>query len=355
MKKRILILLMTISLINLVHAEININYPNNVNYGEEFSVELELTNFSLDIYDVKIDVLGNSTRISKILNYDVWKSTNYYVNDIINNSQTNTGTFKLNITGKYNGIADIEIKLRDSKDKIYSFFNYSINVLYIEDEDNSEDNENDNSNDEENDEDEEEDIKLKISWDEEDIINGKEFEIELEAENLDKDYDIKVWIADEENNVLSDRYDEENKEWKSGRYYLNDFFDSGDETKKVKLRIRKEYLDFNGDAEIFLKLRDSEEISEDIEILEKEDNLNEGINNNSNIQSYSYNLKEDNDNVITGNVIMLGNNYDTESQDIKSEKNVIYESKNELIKKYSIFGFALLCVLLSVLVITRKL
>ena len=43
------------------------------------------------------------------------------------------------------------------------------------------------------------------------------------------------------------------------------------------------------------------------------------------------------------------------TEDIKTNKVIIYESKNEKIKKYSIFGFALLCVGLSVLIIFKKL
>ena len=44
-----------------------------------------------------------------------------------------------------------------------------------------------------------------------------------------------------------------------------------------------------------------------------------------------------------------------ESEDIKTHGNMVYQSKTEGIKKYAVFGFALLCVGLSVLLIFKKL
>ncbi len=75
-------------LLNFASAEnISLSYPEEVGLGEEFEVTLRLIDFSDDIYDVKIDLLSNGKRVAKILNYDEWKSTYYYVNDIINNSE----------------------------------------------------------------------------------------------------------------------------------------------------------------------------------------------------------------------------------------------------------------------------
>ena len=47
--------------------------------------------------------------------------------------------------------------------------------------------------------------------------------------------------------------------------------------------------------------------------------------------------------------------YSEEAEDIKSRNNIVYESKTEIIKKYSVYSFTLLCVIICVLIIWRKL
>jgi hypothetical protein len=47
--------------------------------------------------------------------------------------------------------------------------------------------------------------------------------------------------------------------------------------------------------------------------------------------------------------------YNPQSEDIKTQNNIIYQSKNELIKQYSVYGFAILCAILCVLLAFNKL
>ncbi len=67
---------------------IELDYPSEVNCNEEFSIELEAYNFEDGVYDVKIDILSESdeTRIGKVWdpNEEKWRSTNYYINFILN-------------------------------------------------------------------------------------------------------------------------------------------------------------------------------------------------------------------------------------------------------------------------------
>ncbi len=109
-------------LLNFASAEnISLSYPEEVGLGEEFEVTLRLIDFSDDIYDVKIDLLSNGKRVAKILNYDEWKSTYYYVNDIINNSEEKD--FLLKIEKEFEE-ATIDVKIK-SKDTI-TFTGYTI-------------------------------------------------------------------------------------------------------------------------------------------------------------------------------------------------------------------------------------
>jgi hypothetical protein len=61
--------------------------------------------------------------------------------------------------------------------------------------------------------------------------------------------------------------------------------------------------------------------------------------------------------IATNNPIQLSTSktYNTQSEDIKTQNNILYQSKNELIKKYSVFGFAILCAVLCILLALKKL
>lgn len=111
---------------------IEINYPNQVTVEQEFIFKIKLIDFEVGIYDVKIDILSEGNRISKILNEGSWKSTNYYVENSIN---SNTETeFSMKITEEFEN-ADITIKIRDLSGNVETFQGYEIfklNQIYNE-------------------------------------------------------------------------------------------------------------------------------------------------------------------------------------------------------------------------------
>jgi hypothetical protein len=199
-------------------------------------------------------------------------------------------------------------------------------------------------------------ISLNINWDDDEIINGDEFKIEVDAKNLkNKKYNVKVWIKDEDGNIISDRYGEDSsgkKVWISGTYLIYNLFEGpGDETEVIKLRIRKNYKDFSGDAKIYFKIEGVDEDYESIEILKKEDKKQEIEKNNSEetkttIKSNSF---------ISEEVIKLGSSESKEITEKNTEKNdLIYESKNEKIKLYAFFCLAGLCIILCVLIVFKN-
>tara|TARA_Y100000034_G_C6868549_1_gene396130 strand:+ start:101 stop:1117 length:1017 start_codon:yes stop_codon:yes gene_type:complete len=208
-----------------------------------------------------------------------------------------------------------------------------------------------NSNDENN----ETEIILELEWDEDDIVNGKDFEIKVKVENLDdQDYDVKLWIEDEDDKIISERYDKEEEKWKSGNYYINEFFSGpGDETEDIELRIKDEYEDYEGDAKIYLKLRPGGEIDEDIEILEKKK-----PKTTSNEEEDEEEVIDNEPSPITEQVIQLGSSISesigSKTEDLKERGDMVYESKDNKIKEYAIIGFAFFCVGLSVLLIFNK-
>ena len=102
---------------------IEVNYSEKVYLNQEFGFKIKLINFDEDIYDVKIDILSNENRISEILNENVWKSTSYYVNNIISPNQEKEFTMK--IIQEFEN-AEITIKIKDSSDEIKIFSGYLI-------------------------------------------------------------------------------------------------------------------------------------------------------------------------------------------------------------------------------------
>lgn len=203
------------------------------------------------------------------------------------------------------------------------------------------------------------DISYELEWEEEDVVNGRDFEVVVDISDSEDDtlYDGKLWI-ESKGKIISDRFDEKKESWRSGYYYINDFFAEG--VNKISLRIDEEYRDFAGDAFIYFRVRDEDPIGDEIEIL------------SNNIGSSTDDFEEDSvdkeeprdtidlqDNRIEDKVevepIALGSKVDSvEEKGINSE-NVVYQSKGLKIIEYSIYGFVVLCVLLCVLVMWRKL
>ncbi len=125
MKRLYLIVGFILLLSCVVSAEnISLSYPEEVGLNEEFNMNLQLIDFPEDTYDVKIDLLSNGERVARIFNYSEWKSTIYYVNNIINNYEGKD--FLLRIEKEFT-VATIEVKIKDSKNKTKTFTGYTVN------------------------------------------------------------------------------------------------------------------------------------------------------------------------------------------------------------------------------------
>jgi len=105
--------------------ELDVNYPDKVNLGEEFEAEIKLIDFPEGNYDLKFDILGSGNRIGQIYD-EKWQSTYYFVEDIFEN---NEAKIKLKIDKEFEGEADIIIKIRDSSGTSISFGDYEIEVV----------------------------------------------------------------------------------------------------------------------------------------------------------------------------------------------------------------------------------
>jgi hypothetical protein len=348
-------LFFVLSLLSFACAQdIALEYPEEIAYGKEFEVIVELMDFTEDEYDIKIDVTNSEgSRISEILNQGEWKSTHNYVRDAIDTSEKNESSFSLRIKEEYAGTAAIEVKTRDSTSQIEAFPGYEIEILGESQQ--QEESEDEQAEEEQEEEEEEYEIYLDMEWDDDNIINKEEFEIEVSAFDLEsKIYDVKVYIIDEDEELISEIFDEEDAEWKSGNYYLRDFFRGpGDETETVTLRIDEEFDDFTGDAFIKTRIRVSgttpiiAEEQYEIEILEQEDY--EENYEEAEYQEIKYEKEEEQEEEESNSMIKLnGNAVKKQNEEKDTEEpeqaKILYESPNEKIKRYSIYGLNLLLV-----------
>ncbi len=102
--------------------EVSLEFPTEVELNKE--IIFKVITDGTGTYDVKIDPLNpQGSRVARILNSGVWKSTNYYVISSLNSEQE----YKL-IFQEYTGMAYITLKLRDSSGKVETFVGYEIKI-----------------------------------------------------------------------------------------------------------------------------------------------------------------------------------------------------------------------------------
>ncbi len=121
----IILILFACFMINFVSAlNVEFSCPANIENNKEFECSVKLTSFSGN-YDIKVDISQNDNRISKILSYGEWKSTNYYVENYIFNESTKNVRLIVNGTG---GVADGVLKLRKNETIQYQK-NFSVFIV----------------------------------------------------------------------------------------------------------------------------------------------------------------------------------------------------------------------------------
>ncbi len=206
------------------------------------------------------------------------------------------------------------------------------------------------------DEEEEAEIEIFIDWDEDDIINGDEFDIEVSVENLKgDDYEVKIEITFRENNtIISETYHEDTENWRSSKYYVEEAFSgSGNKSEVFSLRINEDYVDFEGKASINAKIR--KKGSNSI-LAEKTNNINILIEEitpepEEDIIIVSSEEDEPQETESIGIIKLGGSSLENKTESIKTEKNVLYESRAEKIKKSAVYFFSLLCVIFIILML----
>jgi len=216
------------------------------------------------------------------------------------------------------------------------------------------------------------DQDIELSWNEDEIINGEEFEIKIKTTDLstNKDYDVMVWIIEsgdcEDESSISERYGNYSKEdvkWADGKKWVYGFLEDGDEYAKMKVRIDESDRSFSGNAKICTKMRlfdDGSDIIDEwddtIKILEAEEEDDEGDDSSSTTTTTSTTSTTS---TTTNSAIRLGgsDSEDGENETENSEgkrNSIIYKSKNEYIKEWSIYIFAFICIGIIILLLIER-
>jgi hypothetical protein len=98
--------------------------------------------------------------------------------------------------------------------------------------------------------------KISLSFPESFRAN-EEIEISISITNLKKaPYDLKISI-EKDKKVLSETYNEKEGKWQDSFYYLKNLFFGPNFEGKFKLKMKKEFLFFDGEAEIVVKAREN--------------------------------------------------------------------------------------------------
>lgn len=123
MKKTIIFLVFVCFMISSVSAlNVEFSCPANVNNNQEFECSVKLSSFSGN-YDLKIDISQNGERVSKIWNINMWKSTNYYLENYIFNESERKARLIVNASsGEASGIIRLRKNGTVQYEKDFSVF-----------------------------------------------------------------------------------------------------------------------------------------------------------------------------------------------------------------------------------------
>jgi hypothetical protein len=98
--------------------------------------------------------------------------------------------------------------------------------------------------------------KISLSFPESFRAN-EEIEVLVSISNLkNAPYDLKISI-EKDKNVLSEIYNEKEGKWQDSFYYIKNLFFGPSFEGKLKLRVKKESLFFDGEAEIVVRVREN--------------------------------------------------------------------------------------------------
>ncbi len=97
---------------------LNLTYDEEMKKDEETEIEIKAFNLEDKKYDVKVFLKDNSSIVSKTLNKEEWKSSNFYIEELLNGPGDKTEKVKLKIEN-FSGNAIIKARIRENGKSSY--------------------------------------------------------------------------------------------------------------------------------------------------------------------------------------------------------------------------------------------
>lgn len=204
-------------------------------------------------------------------------------------------------------------------------------------------------------------IITRIRLGEQEYEAEKDIDFTIEVEGLKKEYyDIKAFIIDNNGKIITETYDWNGGTWKNSNYYIERMFKySGKTTKSVRIRIIREYQEA-GTYQLVVRVRESgksayEDDTNKIIIMNSNPTIEKEVLREEGITEIATTNNELTGGIISNEVVFL-NNHDYQEvglpKDIKSVQ--IYNNKNTEISEGTIYGIAILCVMIITYLIIKK-
>ncbi len=181
--------------------------------------------------------------------------------------------------------------------------------------------------------------------------------------NLSGVWDLKADITYNGERIAK-IYNEDGGKWQSSYYYLKGFV-KGDGGYKIKLNVTGEIkerlpasikLRQDGKTKLFdFKIRMSEGV-DDVVIQSTEDEpvVREGVEETDDERITLAEVKTVTANVIKESAEPTPTKTIIKKNEVRYEEEVIYESKNEKLKKYTVYGFCFLLIIVIALLLVEK-
>ena len=186
----------------------------------------------------------------------------------------------------------------------------------------------------------------------EEVYQNKEFNVNVLDIDVYGTFDVKIYITNGSGKIISDIYSEK---WQSSNYYIKSAYPSQNSFRLI-------VTDDNGSGQICVKLRQSGkssaigEVCRSIEILKKEESL--GSDYNEEDKKVESNLINNDEEIVKNNITnIVDNKIESINYD---DKPIVLENKKSYYTSYFdnrlllIYGFAVLCVIIIILLAIKR-
>jgi hypothetical protein len=309
---------------NETMPSISLNFPSQIwNNLSNFSVSVNIFNFSQGFYDLKLDIKINSTYLNRFWTEQGWSDKNSWIDNFTFVNSSNS--FNLNLINQIDsslfGNASIQLKLRNSSGTFESEIHY-LDVLNgtVQEEHNNETNQEEKEN----------DSSIKIKDHPENAKFGETIDLELRIyKGSTSKYAVYVYVENDDGDKVSEKK----------TLHLDDKYENYSEDVELELKCLNE----SGTYTLIVEGLDEKD-EEDIEI-----ESCSGIDETQTTSSQKVSTKSS-----SSSSANSGNNNQDSFNSLTVTGNSVYESENSKINGKMSYFLLGLVILISIYLIWKK-